>query len=247
MRESQMKIVILFSCGKSTIESFLKTPEKKVSAKMRADSGLDLEVIKELIKTISGKNLKIKLTEPDLFRFIFSIPFSCDKSSKSNDNIPDEGSMLYPWPQIRLHSNPPTTVLVVDDMPINLDIAKKLITNINIDCLCFLSAEEVIHHLTEYNPCREKYKIIIMDCMMPNLDGWEATSMIISLYKDKKMKHLPYIIGHSAFQSPDDIKRCFSSGMDDFLPKPSSPREFYNKISKWMLQPIRETSEEVKL
>ena len=59
------------------------------------------------------------------------------------------------------------------------------------------------------------------------------------LYKNKDLKYLPYIIGHSAFESKLDIDKCYDSGMDDFLAKPSATGEYYNKISRWLAEPFR--------
>lgn len=235
-----LKIQISYECGPKVVESFLNGDEKELSGTMKVNSGLDYEISKEMVKAISKKDLRIKFNEPNLFKFIYYFPIVYSNIGKYSEDIPDEGAKLYIWPQIKLHSEVSTKIIVVDDMPINLDIAKKVISLINIECKCVLSGEEAIKKLMKKNSSKSKYKVIIMDCMMPDMDGWETSSTILSLYKEKKLSYFPYIIGHSAFQSKDDIERCFTSGMDDFLPKPSAPKEYYNKISKWLSEPLRQ-------
>lgn len=61
------------------------------------------------------------------------------------------------------------------------------------------------------------YHIVLMDVVMPRMDGLEATRRI---REDAKGGSCPRIIGMSADTSPEDRELCLAAGMDDFLPKP---------------------------
>ena len=62
------------------------------------------------------------------------------------------------------------------------------------------------------------FDLILMDCQMPEVDGFEATQEIRKL-KDTK-KSSVHIVAITANVLPEEKKKCFDAGMDDFLPKP---------------------------
>ena len=62
----------------------------------------------------------------------------------------------------------------------------------------------------ESNPSKQ-YKIILMDCNMPIMDGYCATKKLVSLFKAKKLKRIP-IIACTADASKDNIKKCEEMG-----------------------------------
>jgi CheY-like chemotaxis protein len=64
---------------------------------------------------------------------------------------------------------------------------------------------------------RREYDIILMDIVMPQMDGLEATRRI---RRDRSLTAQPRIVGMSADSMPEDQDVCFTAGMDDFLPKP---------------------------
>jgi CheY-like chemotaxis protein len=62
-----------------------------------------------------------------------------------------------------------------------------------------------------------EYDIILMDVVMPRMDGLEATRRI---RQDRALISQPRIVGMSADTMPEDQETCFAAGMDEFLPKP---------------------------
>ncbi len=69
---------------------------------------------------------------------------------------------------------------------------------------------------------------------MPELNGWEATKQICSLYNEGKLMEKPTIIGHSAYSSSEDIELCYQSGMSEVLVKPCSPEEILGAVKKYL-------------
>jgi len=76
------------------------------------------------------------------------------------------------------------------------------------------------------------YDIILMDCQMPKMDGFEATRAIRE-QKNNTMKNIP-IIAITANAMEEDKKKCISAGMDDFISKPVNSTNLAKILEKWI-------------
>ncbi|MEF1244715.1 response regulator, partial [Vibrio campbellii] len=74
--------------------------------------------------------------------------------------------------------------------------------------------------------------LILMDCMMPVMDGFEATKRIRQLEKEINRNYRIPIIALTASVVDDDIQKCFDVGMDDYVPKPFKAAVLKDKLSK---------------
>jgi CheY-like chemotaxis protein len=68
--------------------------------------------------------------------------------------------------------------------------------------------------------------VVLMDCQMPDVDGYEATRAIRQLHRD-----LP-IVAMTANVMAEARRRCLEAGMDDFLSKPVSPQQLYSLLER---------------
>ena len=75
--------------------------------------------------------------------------------------------------------------------------------------------------------------MILMDCQMPEMDGYEATAQIRQ-YEASTDKDPTPIIAFTANAMRHDQEKCFDAGMDDFLPKPVSRDDLEEKLKKWL-------------
>jgi len=82
---------------------------------------------------------------------------------------------------------------------------------------------------------RRKYALILMDCQMPELDGFEATAAI-RRSEALTGRHIP-IIGLTAHAMEGDREKCLDAGMDDYLSKPTSLEKLSRVLRKWLLGP----------
>ncbi len=78
----------------------------------------------------------------------------------------------------------------------------------------------------------KKYDIILMDCQMPNMDGFEATAKIREL-EAKQGDYTPIIVV-TANAIEGDRDKCFASGMDDYLSKPIQIEKLEQKLIQWL-------------
>lgn len=115
-------------------------------------------------------------------------------------------------------------ILIVEDMETNLLTAKALIGKLGYKTDIAKNGVEAVNKHKQ-NP----YDLILMDCQMPVMDGFEATRRIRENEKILKMDHIPIIaMTGNAFEK--DRKKCFEAGMDDFISKPVEPDILSQKI-----------------
>jgi PAS domain S-box-containing protein len=78
-----------------------------------------------------------------------------------------------------------------------------------------------------------EFDVILMDCNMPQLDGWEATRRIRAWEAAKHAPHKVPIIALTANALQGDRERCLEAGMDDFLSKPFKREELLHVLARW--------------
>ena len=119
-------------------------------------------------------------------------------------------------------------ILIVDDNPINLEVAAALLDSFDIQPVLATGAHEAIKILSNH-PKKDFIHGILMDCQMPIMDGFEATKAIREGAAGSSYKNIP-IIALTANAMKSDREKCISSGMDDFLTKPIDINKLINAI-----------------
>jgi signal transduction histidine kinase/CheY-like chemotaxis protein len=122
---------------------------------------------------------------------------------------------------------PNSRVLVVDDNAVNQQVVSVMLERYG--CIVDVAANgiEAVNQV-QLLP----YDIVLMDCQMPEMDGYEATRRIRQLLQDQP-RHLP-IVALTANAMAGDADKCFSAGMDDYLSKPVRPEDLGKVLGKWL-------------
>lgn len=121
---------------------------------------------------------------------------------------------------------PEAQILIVDDNAINLTVAKGLINPLNIQMDTADSGKNALARIEE-----KSYDIILMDHMMPDLDGIETTHLIRRFHKD--YENVP-IIALTANAVSDAKEMFLKEGMNDFIAKPIEIRTLVSILKKWL-------------
>ncbi|RLA71574.1 MAG: diguanylate cyclase response regulator [Epsilonproteobacteria bacterium] len=117
------------------------------------------------------------------------------------------------------------TILCVDDTPANLFTLRSVLESSASELYDVVSVESAHDGLEVL--LRQKVDIILLDVMMPEIDGYEAARMIKS---NKKTKNIP-IIFLTAKKDDNSIEQCYASGGDDYVNKPFNNIELLARIS----------------
>lgn len=107
-----------------------------------------------------------------------------------------------------------TLVLVVEDNLANQKVAVAMLNHIGFETIVASSGREAVEIFNG-----AKANIILMDCQMPDMDGYEATGVIRGLEQRSGRAKTP-IIALTANAMPEDRQLCLDAGMDDYLTKP---------------------------
>ncbi len=116
-------------------------------------------------------------------------------------------------------------ILVAEDNPANQEVVTQQLGFLGYKCEIVNNGEEAYNAWKKHD-----YDLILMDCNMPKLDGYETTQKIRGDETNKDL-HIP-IVAFTANALKDDIKKCLVSGMDDYVTKPVELEALQNKLSK---------------
>lgn len=122
-------------------------------------------------------------------------------------------------------SQPQLKMLLVEDHPVNQMVILNQLEMLGLQADCVSNGKEAIATLS-----RENYDIVLMDCQMPILDGYETTRQIRQ--REGGHRHT-IVIALTAHALPSDRDKCLAAGMDDYLSKPLEQEALGAMIERW--------------
>ena len=115
-------------------------------------------------------------------------------------------------------------ILLAEDNLVNQMVAKKMLEKLGYQSEAVLNGKEAVKAVQS-----DTYDLILMDCQMPEMDGYEATQKIRKL--KSHVKDIP-IIAMTAHAMVGDREKCLKAGMDDYVAKPVNPEKLATAIEK---------------
>lgn len=128
-------------------------------------------------------------------------------------------------------------VLLVEDNMVNRDVAVGMLEHLG----CHVTLAEDGNAAVEMGES-EKYDIVLMDCQMPLMDGYEATRIIKT---DGSLNAPTPVVALTANATSGDREKCLSAGMDDYVSKPVRTRMLSHMLDKWVAHPINKLDPKV--
>ncbi len=182
-------------------------------------TGLGLAICKELVELMGGRiTLESAADEGTCVAFSIPgrrVPRMPPASTAPAANTPGAGTSTGP-------------LLVVEDHPDNRFIIGEQMRDLDVDALIVADGEAALAALVQ-----RPYTMILMDCHMPGMDGYETARRIRQMEASAGREHSP-IIAISAATGTDHLNLCMSSGMDGVLRKPLRLDELRNMLRLWL-------------
>jgi len=127
----------------------------------------------------------------------------------------------------------PLRVLVAEDNRINQIVIIEILTNAGMEPTVVPNGLEACNAIKN-----ETFDVVLMDCQMPKMDGYETTLEIRHWERTQSpaAKRLP-IIALTANATKEDVERCFHTGMDAYCSKPVDPKRIIELIEQWTAAP----------
>ena len=186
-------------------------------------TGLGLAIVRELVELMGGTvRAESELGRGSVFSFELALanPASAELPAPRSSAAPT-ASAASSW------TNEPL-VLVVEDSPVNQIVAARALE------LCGCRVEVVADgHAALRALEAHSYDLVLMDCQMPGLDGYEATAELRR--REGGSRRTP-IVAMTAHAMDEDRERCLAAGMDDYLSKPMRHDDLARALTRWIPQ-----------
>ncbi len=119
-------------------------------------------------------------------------------------------------------------ILLAEDNIINQKVAQKTLNNLGYNVDVVANGLEAVRALEIFN-----YDLVLMDCQMPEMDGYEATGMIRDAGSNVLNHRVP-IVAMTANAMNEDRENCLRAGMDDYVSKPVKKEIITSVLDKWL-------------
>lgn len=190
-------------------------------------TGLGLSISKLLIELQQG-NIFVESEEHVGSTFYFNLSFKKVKG----EIIQKQETYLLP-----IDPHKKVRILLAEDNPLNQKLAMKVLERFG-----FFPELAENGRIAVLKVQEKQYDVILMDLQMPEMDGYQATQFI-----RKKLENNTPIIALTAHSLIGEKEKCMAVGMNDYITKPFSPKDLFNKIASFINIQVAENLQVVEV
>jgi signal transduction histidine kinase/ActR/RegA family two-component response regulator len=185
-------------------------------------TGLGLAIVGELVRMMGGE-ITVDSEPGKGSNFTVTLPLETAPAILSAQDQPDRPATAGgDDPKIGAH------VLLVEDNLVNQLVAREALSRLGCSVVIANNGVEAVDKWKS-----EPFDLILMDCQMPQMDGFDATTNIRAAeQREGEGRHTP-IVALTAHAMDEDRQRCITAGMDDYLSKPFDKAALVAILERW--------------
>jgi signal transduction histidine kinase len=192
----------------------------KTTARKYGGTGLGLVISQDIVSLMGGQ-IRVSSEKGKGSRFVVSVSLGVpQKQPLPISTVADDHDL-----ELSLKLLQGAKVLMVDDNQVNLDLGKELLESEGMLVVTVNGGAEALAMLET-----EQFDVIVLDCMMPDMDGFETARRIREI---PELNDMP-IIAMSANAVHEVMHQAIDSGMNAFIAKPIEPDELYINLAGWV-------------
>lgn len=155
------------------------------------------------------------------------LPFAAGQQIKS----PTETQIRDVQETAKIEFSDDLRILLVEDNEINQMVVQGILQQIGLKCDCANNGIEALAKMHE-QPGNLPYELLLMDCQMPQLDGYQTTKQIRNGRAGEHYRKVP-IVALTANALVSDKQKCLDAGMNDYVVKPINEKRLCEVLVKW--------------
>jgi signal transduction histidine kinase/CheY-like chemotaxis protein len=201
-------------------------------------TGLGLSIVQELVQILGGE-IRAESAPSRGSTFTVTLPVTLVEPRQPAEGAVPSASNGHP------HHEPSSegkaefrglALLLVEDNELNAMLAAQLMAAIGFDVVTAADGALALEQVKA-----RQFDIVLMDCQMPVMDGYDATRAIRDVERRRAGRRTP-IIAVTAYALAGEREKCLACGMDDFLAKPYTLADLRPKLRRWLRPAAQATS-----